>query len=263
MLLGRQIILIPLFLLILFSSSIAATTEKDIIDDYGPITICADKLDYNGKKGTLTYLGKVFAMQLKGKKIFCNSSTNQEPGNVYFDKYKDKDFTETQGLWLDEAKKVCGQTKECNFITGQSLIVKLGKDRKIETITVTIKDDDNFAKFYSYPIEKSNTGDEKGYQKSFKGPIGGQGKEIIYSIVNKKMILNKKAYVTQGGNDYRGDEIDYDMAHDLISIPGSKSQRRSTIVLEGLSDESKIDLGDSMMIDQPANKDFKNANQVY
>ncbi|APC97579.1 LptA/OstA family protein [Francisella frigiditurris] len=262
MLLGRQVILITLFFLVSFSCSVAAATEKDIMDDYGPITICADKLDYNGKKGTLTYLGKVFAMQIKGKQVFCNSSNDQN-NNIYFDKHKDKDFTETQTLWLDQAKKVCEQTEECNFITGQSLIVKLGKDRKIETITVTITDDNNFAKFYSYPVEKKSTGNEKGYQKTFKGPIGGQGKEIVYSIVNKKMILKKKAFVTQGGNDYRGDEIDYDMAHDLISIPGSKSQRRSTIVLEGLSEDSKIDLGKDMIIDQPINKDFKNANQVY
>ncbi len=266
MLRGNSIFLILVIFLITFYQAFAKDSpDKDVIDDYGPITICADKLDYDGKKRTLTYLGKVFVMQAWKQNILCEdfNKVNENTSNtVYFGKYEDKSFTETQNLWLEKAKTICEKTKECNFITGQSLVVKLDKNRKVETITVTVdKNSDNFAKFYSYPLDE-NKGN-KGYQKTFKGIIGGHGKKIIYSIINKKMILKDKAFVTQNGNDYAGDEIDYDLAHDLIAVPGSKVSKRSTIVLEGVSDETKVKLGNAFKVNNQSIREFTNANQVY
>ncbi len=43
----------------------------NILKEYGPLTVCADRATYDSDKGTLTYFGNVFVMQIHNKHILC------------------------------------------------------------------------------------------------------------------------------------------------------------------------------------------------
>ena len=212
---------------------------NNILKEYGPLTICADRATYDSNKGTLTYFGNVFVMQIHNKHILCRKVKKPKKDYVYFTRNKKDSFPQLQEKWFNHAKEICADEKECNFISGQKLTMQLDKDKKVQTLIMNTEGD-NTSQFYTYPTN-ANEDFTKSKQLT-KGPLNGEGKTVIYDVVNKNLELHKKAIVNQNENQYKGDKIVYDMEHDLINIPGSKN-RRSKIVLDGIQDETKIDIG--------------------
>lgn len=212
---------------------------NNVLKEYGPLTICADKATYDSDKGTLTYFGDVFVMQIHHKHILCKKIKNPKKDFVYFTRNKQDTFKQLQEKWFNHAKEICADEKECNFISGQKLTMQLDKDRKVQTLVMDTEGE-NISQFYTYPTNANK--DFKDSQQLTKGPLDGEGKTIIYNVVNKSLELNKKAIINQNQNKYKGDKIVYDIEHDMVNIPGSKN-RRSTIVLDGIQKETKIDVG--------------------
>ena len=218
---------------------------NNILKEYGPLTICADRATYDGNKGTLTYFGDVFVMQIHNKHILCRKNKKPKKDFVYFTRNKKDTFKQLQEKWYHHAKDICADEKECNFISGQKLTMQLDKDRKVQTLIMNTEGN-NTSQFYTYP-----TNSNKDFTKSkrlTRGPLDGEGKTIIYDVVNKDLKLYKKAIVNQNENRYEGDKVVYDMEHDLVNILGSKN-RRSKIVLDGVQSETKINTGLTPIID--------------
>lgn len=222
-----------------------ASNEKEddsvdnVLNDYGPITICSERAVYDDDKKTLTYYDKVFVFQIHGKHILCKKPSSPKKNTVYFDRDKNSTFKELQKKWFEHAKKLCSKEKECNFISGQKLVLQLSEDKKVETLTMESKGKE-LSQFYNYPKDAN-----KNFANSkmvTKGPADGVAKKIIYNVAKKDLELVKNSVVTQNGNKYRGEKVNYDMDHDLISIPGTRN-KRSTIVLDGISEQTKIDTG--------------------
>ncbi|AJC48912.1 hypothetical protein IB642_01980 [Allofrancisella guangzhouensis] len=215
------------------------TSADNILKEYGPLTICADKATYDSSKETLTYYGNVFVMQIHNKHILCKEPKISKTNMVYFTRDETIPFKKLQQEWFEQAKELCADEHECNFISGQKLVMKLDKDRKVQTLTMESQDDE-LSQFYTFP-----TNSVQGYQKSKKiinGPLDGVGRRIIYNVVKKNLELFENAVVNQNENHYKGREINYDMDHDLVAIPGSKD-RRSKIILDGVDSDTKIDTG--------------------
>ena len=217
--------------------------EDDSVDNifknYGPLTICADRATYDSSKGTLTYFGDVFVMQIHNKHILCRKINKPKKDVVYFTRNKKDTFKQLQQKWFDHAKEICADEKECNFISGQKLIMKLDKDRKVQTLVMDTTGDDT-SQFYTYPTNANS--DFKESKQLTKGPLNGEGKKITYDVSNRSLELQKKAIINQNENQYKGDKIVYDLDHDLINIPGSKN-KRSTIVLDGIEKQTKLNTG--------------------
>ena len=214
-------------------------STNNALKEYGPLTVCADNVIYNSNKGVLVYSGNVFVMQIHNKHILCKKIKNPKKNASYFTRNKSYTFKELQKKWLVQAKDICAKEKGCNFISGQKLIIILDKDNNVQTLTMDAEKDE-FVRFYTYPTNTDK--DFKNSKQLTKGPLNGEGKMVVYSVVNKSLVLNSKAMVTQNENTYKGDKIIYDMVHDLVSIPGSKN-KRSKIVLDGIQDETKMDMG--------------------
>ena len=206
---------------------------------YGPLTVCADRVTYNSDEGKLTYYGDVFVMQIHNKHILCRKVKKPKKNYVYFTRDKKYTFKQLQEKWFGHAKEICADEKGCNFISGQTLTIKLDKDKKVQTLTMDTEGDE-ISQFYNYPVDTNKN--YKSSKELTKGPLDGEGKVIVYDVVNKSLELNKKAVVNQNKNQYKGDKIIYDMEHDLINIPGSKN-RRSEIVLDGIEGQTKLDTG--------------------
>ena len=211
----------------------------NILKEYGPLTVCADRATYDSDKATLTYFDNVFVMQIHNKHILCRKVKSPKKGLVYFTRNKKDTFKQLQEKWLNHAKEICADEKECNFISGQKLTMQLDKDRKVQTLVMDTEGD-NISQFYTYPTNANK--DFKDSQQLTKGPLDGEGKTIIYNVVNKSLELNKKAIINQNQNKYKGNKIVYDIEHDMVNIPGSKN-KRSTIVLDGIQKETKLDVG--------------------
>ena len=211
----------------------------NILREYGPFTICADRATYDSNKGTLTYFGDVFVMQIHNKHILCSKVKKPKKDLVYFTRNKKDSFKQLQEKWLNHAKEICADEKECNFISGQKLTMQLDKDRKVQTLVMDTEGV-NISQFYTYPTNANE--DYKNSKQLTKGPLNGEGKKILYNVVNKSLELYKKAIVIQNANKYKGDKITYDLEHDLVTIPGSKN-KRSTIVLDGMQKQTKLDMG--------------------
>lgn len=211
----------------------------NILKEYGPLTICADRATYDSGKGTLTYFGDVFVMQIHNKHILCRKVKSHKKDIVYFTRNKKYTFKQLQEKWFKHAKKICTDERGCNFISGQKLTMQLDNYRKVQTLVMDT-DGEYISQFYTYPTNANK--DFKDSQQLAKGPLDGEGKTIIYNLVNKSLELNKKAIVNQNQNKYKGEKIVYDIEHDLVTIPGSKN-KRSTIVLDGIQSETKIDIG--------------------
>nr|WP_318010099.1 LptA/OstA family protein [Francisella sp. SYW-9] len=214
-------------------------SANNTFKEYGPITICSDRAVYEANKNRLTYYDNVFVMQIHHKHILCHKPRIVKKGVQYFERDKKYSFPQLQKKWLEEAKKLCDSEKECNFISGQKLVVQLNKDKKVQTLTMDSEGLDR-SQFYTYPIGSSPNFIDS--EKITRGPVGGVAKKIIYNVVKKSLELDKKANVIQHDNKYRGEKIIYDMKHDLVSIPGSRN-RRSTIVLEGVTKATKVKTG--------------------
>jgi lipopolysaccharide transport protein LptA len=209
------------------------------LKEYGPLTVCADRATYNSDEGTLTYYGDVFVMQIHNKHILCRKVKNPKKNYVYFTRNKKDTFKQLQEKWLGHVKEICADEKGCNFISGQKLTMKLDKDKKVQTLTMDTEGGE-VSQFYNYPVDTNK--DYKSSKELTKGPLDGEGKIVVYNVVNKSLELHKKAVINQNENQYKGDKIIYDMAHDLITIPGSKN-RRSKIVLDGIQGKTKLDMG--------------------
>lgn len=252
-----KLVLVALSLCALFSASFAVSSNAEMKEDnvtanekennsvdnvlkeYGPITICADKAVYDANKNRLTYYDNVFVMQIHHKHILCHKPRIFKKGVEYFERDKNYSFEQLQRKWYDEAKKLCASERECNFISGQRLVMQLDKNKKVKTLTMESEAMDR-SQFYTFPTNSTpNYIDSK---RITRGPVTGVAKKIIYNLTSKSLELNKKAKVTQNDNQYRGEKIIYDIKHDLVSIPGSRN-RRSTIVLEGVSKATKVNTG--------------------
>ncbi|AEB28731.1 LptA/OstA family protein [Francisella hispaniensis] len=214
-------------------------SDDNNLKEYGPVTICANNAVYDDTKGVLTYLGNVFVMQIHNKHILCHQPNNLKKGVSYFIRDNTLPFKQLQQKWLEQAKLLCSQEQECNFISGQKLIIKLDKDRKIKTFTM-LSDGDEKSRFYTFPT--SSNANYTNSKTVTRGPVEGSSKKIIYDVTNKHLELYKKAIAYQNDNVYRGEKVIFDITHDLISIPGSVD-RRSTIILDGLQNQTKIDTG--------------------
>ncbi|QIW10250.1 LptA/OstA family protein [Francisella sp. LA112445] len=252
-----KLMLVALGLFSLFNTSFAVNTnavvkednvtanEKEnnsvdnVLKEYGPITICSDRAVYDSNENRLTYYDNVFVMQIHHKHILCHKPQVLKKGIEYFERDKKYSFEQLQEKWLEEAKKLCASEKECNFISGQKLVVQLNKDKKVKTLTMESEGLDR-SQFYTYPTNSSPNFIDS--ERITRGPVTGVAKKIIYNVVKKDLELDKKAKVTQHGNRYKGEKIIYDIKHDLVSIPGSRN-RRSTIVLEGVTKATKINTG--------------------
>ncbi|MED7819576.1 LptA/OstA family protein [Francisella sp. 19S2-10] len=211
----------------------------NVLKEYGPITICADRAVYDGSKNRLTYYDNVFVMQIHNKHILCHKPSIEKKGVEYFERDKKYSFEQLQKKWFETAKELCASEKECNFISGQKLVMQLTKEKKVETLTMESEGMDR-SQFYTFPTNSAPNFIES--KKITRGPVSGVAKKIIYNIAEKQLELDKKATVIQNENRYRGEKIIYDIRHDLVSIPGSRN-RRSTIVLEGISKQTKINTG--------------------
>ncbi|QIV96235.1 lipopolysaccharide transport protein LptA [Allofrancisella inopinata] len=237
------------------------TGADNILKEYGPLTICADKATYDSNKETLTYYGDVFVMQIHNKHILCKKpkTTKATKTNiVYFTRNKAIPFKELQQQWFEQAKELCADEQECNFISGQKLVMELDKDRKVQTLTMESMDGE-LSQFYTFP-----TNSDQAYQKSkklTKGPLNGVARKIIYNVVKKSLELFEDAVINQNENHYKGREINYDMDHDLVAIPGSKD-RRSKIILDGVQSETKIDTGLKPISEYNKNKKVSSGSTV-
>lgn len=242
----------------------AASSEKedDSVDntlkDYGPITICADKAVYNDQKKTLTYYDNVVVMQIHNKHILCKKPKKLKDSTVYFSRDDKLPFKKLQDEWLKSAKSWCTDQKECNFISGQKLTLNLDKDNKVDTLIMSSAGDE-LSQFYNYPVDANP--DFKTSKEVTNGPAEGVAKQIIYDVVNKNLKLNKDSVVTQNGNKYKGQKVDYDLDHGLISIPGSR-HKRSTIVLDGVADQTKIDTGLTPIKDYHKNDNMSSGSGI-
>ncbi|WP_081946969.1 LptA/OstA family protein [Candidatus Francisella endociliophora] len=215
-------------------------SANNVLKDYGPITICADRAVYDDDKKTLTYYDNVFVIQIHNMHILCKKpKTSIKKGTTYFVRDNKIPFNELQKKWFKHVKKLCSKEKECNFISGQKLLMQLGKDKEVKTLEMESKGEEN-SQLYNYPTDANP--DFSKSKEVTKGPVEGVSKKIIYNVAKKDLELNKKAVVTQNGNRYKGEKVNYDMNHDLISIPGSR-HKRSTIVLDGVAEQTKIDVG--------------------
>ncbi|MED7788441.1 LptA/OstA family protein [Francisella sp. 19X1-34] len=214
-------------------------SADNVFKEYGPITICSDRAVYEANKNRLTYYDNVFVMQIHHKHILCHKPHVLKQGVQYFVRDKKYSFSQLQEKWLEEAKKLCDSEKECNFISGQKLVVQLNKDKKVQTLTMETEGLDR-SQFYTFPTNSSPNFVDS--EKITRGPVGGVAKKIIYNVVKKDLELDKKAKVIQHDNKYRGEKIIYDIKHDLVSIPGSVN-RRSTIVLEGVTKATRVKTG--------------------
>ena len=228
----------------------------NVLKEYGPITICADKAVYDGDKNRLTYYDNVFVMQIHNKHILCHKPRILKKGIEYFERDKKYTFEQLQKKWYEEAKKLCASERECNFISGQRLVMQLSKDKKVKTLTMESEGMDR-SQFYTFPTNPRPNFIES--KKITRGPVTGVAKKIIYNLTNKNLELDKKAKVTKNDNQYRGEKIIYDIKHDLVSIPGSRN-RRSTIVLEGVSKQTKVKTG--LMPISDYHKDAKKSHVV-
>ena len=212
------------------------TDKKDnVLKEYGPLTICADRATYDTKKQTLTYYGNVFVMQIHNKHILCKKPEINIKGVIYFARDKHLTFSQLQKKWLKQAKGLCASEDECNFISGQKLIMKLNDSGNIKTLTMATKSDEK-SQFYNLPTKSDAN------KTTSKGPINGEAKEIVYDVVNKTLELHNNAILDQDDNDYKGSEITYDMRDGLIYTPGSL-HKRSKLVLEGIEEKTKIHTG--------------------
>ena len=243
----KKIILIKISLFIYIISAFSTTNIKqtNFFNDYGPVTICSNKLNYNKDKSHITYYGGVTVLQIKGVTVNCNQPIeNNEKNNVYFYSEQNHSFTDNQNKWLKEASTICKEKKGCNFLTGQVLVVKINKNGKVSDITMK-SIGNNFSKFYSYPSNTTSgkntkltpnenlTDSEKSknklltQQNSFKGPLLGTAKIINYSIEKNKVFLKKHASVKQSEDMYKGNDLIYDLRTERIISPGTKYGRAS------------------------------------
>ena len=214
--------------------------SNDIRKEYGPpFTICADRATYYINKDILTYSGDVFVMQIYNKHIFCRKIKKPKKNSVYFTRNKTDTFKQLQEKWFNYAKEICVDEKECNFISGQKLTIQLTKDKKVQALIMDTEGDET-SQFYTYPTYVNES--FKNIKQLRKDPLNGEGKQVIYNVVNKNLELHEKAIINQNGNQYKGDTIIYDMNHDLINISGSKNNR-SKIILDGIQKETKINFG--------------------
>ena len=212
----------------------------NVLREYGPITICADRATYSSDENKLMYYGNVIVMQIHNKYIACNKSNLSKDVRLYFDREDNSEsFENLQAKWFKEAATICSEEKACNFISGEKLVMQLTANDKIKTLTME-SDGSNKTQFYTFPI--NSVSNYKKSKKIIRGPATGFAQKIIYNVVNKKLELYQNAEVIQNDNKYKGDNIIYYITHDLVSIPGSKN-KRSKIILEGVSGDLKIDTG--------------------
>ncbi|WP_150464614.1 LptA/OstA family protein [Francisella sp. XLW-1] len=214
-------------------------SEDNSLREYGPVTICADSVVYVHDQHIITYLGNVFAMQIHNNHILCHKPTTPKDGVVYFERNKDLSLEQLQESWLKTAKQLCSEQKECNFISGQRLIINLDDKNKLKTFTM-ISDDNHNSQFYTYPTNSNP--DYKDVKTATRGPVEGKSKMIIYHVDDKHLEMYRKAVAFQNDNVYKGEKVIFDIEHDLISIPGSEN-KRSTIILDGVQKQTKIDTG--------------------
>ncbi|GAB4222581.1 MAG: LptA/OstA family protein [Francisella sp.] len=214
-------------------------SDNNKLKDYGPITICANSVVYDDNKKAITYSGNVFVIQIHNKKILCNKPKQTQKEIYYFTRDNSLTFKQLQQKWLEQAKSLCSQEKECNFISGQELTIQLDKDKNIKTLTVSSNKNEK-SNFYTYPLNTNP--DYKNSKEVTDGPIEGKSKQVIYDVTKKTLTFYKKAEAYQNKNEYKGDKIIFDITHGLISIPGS-ADKRSKITLDGISEQTKVDLG--------------------
>ncbi|MFV9924458.1 hypothetical protein A2G94_01610 [Francisella endosymbiont of Ornithodoros moubata] len=209
------------------------------LKEYGPVTICADNAVYDDNQGILTYLGNVFVMQIHNKHILCHQPSSFKKGINYFIRDNSLPFKQLQQKWLEQAKLLCSQERECNFISGQKLIIKLDKDRKFKTFTM-LSEGDEKSQFYTFPTNSNPN--YTNLKTLTRGPVQGSSIKIVYDVDDKHLELYKKAIAFQNDNVYKGEKVIFDIAHDLISIPGCEN-RRSTIILDGIQNQTRVNTG--------------------
>ncbi|QUE32288.1 LptA/OstA family protein [Francisella philomiragia] len=209
------------------------------LKEYGPITICADSVAYVDDQRVITYLGNVFVMQVHNNHILCHKPTTPKDNIVYFERDPSLTLEQLQQSWLTTAKKLCAEQKECNFISGQRLVINLDDKKKLKTFTM-ISDDNHNSQFYTYPTNSNP--DYNTVKTATRGPVEGQSKMVIYHVNDKHLEMYRKAVAYQNDNVYKGEKVIFDIDHDLISIPGSEN-RRSTIILDGVQKQTRIDTG--------------------
>jgi lipopolysaccharide transport protein LptA len=214
-------------------------SQGNQLREYGPITICADDAVYDSNKGTLTYTGRVIVMQIHNQHILCHKPQTSKKGVTYFTRDNNLSFKELQKKWLEHAKQLCSDEKECHFISGQKLVMQLSKNKKVELLTMSSVAPEK-SQIYTFP---TNSNPKYSDLKTVtRGPVGGDAQKVIYNVPKKDLELYQNAIATQNDNEYKGQKVVYDIEHDLVSIPGNED-RRSTIILDGVQKATKIDTG--------------------
>ena len=129
----------------------------------GPVTICSDSVMYDQSNGTAIYKGNVLAIQIKGVDILCHGNLKGDSSLTYqlhnkhhelLDVNTTKDYSTMSKEELTIAKRICFQYGSCHYISGQKLIIKMNKSNRVKSITMTINESSNRAKYYSLGARK-------------------------------------------------------------------------------------------------------------
>lgn len=62
-----------------------------------------------------------------------------------------------------------------------------------------------------------------------KPPIDGVGREVVYHAGERRVVVSGDARFTQGGDEFRGEVIEYDLAADVIRARGGSADRPGRI----------------------------------
>lgn len=58
--------------------------------------------------------------------------------------------------------------------------------------------------------------------KRDKPPIQGVGNKVVYNVAEAKVVVTGAAQFTQGGDEFKGERIEYDLSRDLVSADGGR-----------------------------------------
>jgi len=110
-----------------------------------------------------------------------------------------------------------------DHVTGKStytgnVVVTQGTMRlAAESATVFFKDGDILR------MEATGKPTKFHYQATHdKPPINGVGQKIVYNVPNATVVVTGKASFTQGGDQFNGERIEYDLNKDLVKANGGR-----------------------------------------
>jgi len=207
--------------------------DKDSVkkEDYQESADSLDSVDKNVQDEYVTAAERIAAERAKNKKdeVDAKKKAIEEGKSIkkfdFLTPDESLSYSDNQENWLKSAKKLCLQKQGCRFLAGEILTINIEPKSGDVNTMVSRSDNGEMSKFYAYPYPE-----KEGKKDSIESPVEGYGEKVRYFVKENKAELENNAVISQNGNEFRGNKINYNLTTDIVDVPKNKKKRSSMLL---------------------------------